>query len=253
MNAERAVDGILRRYFLGTLEPEVRDDVDRRIFSDDRIFWEQLCLAEDELIDAYVIGDLDGSERQNFERCFLTTAERREKLAFARALKAHAEQAHVADTRSRYLPAGRLSVPTWAAAAAAVLLMVLPALFWQLAGPDAAPGDATAWLSAGLVRSVGSELERVRVPPGSKLVRLRLETEASEYSSYGATLHLASGEEVWSQGHLRPADFDGREGVELTLPAELLSPGDYYVRLRGVSPPGDPVVIGRYDFRATTE
>ena len=52
MNINPTLDGVLKRYLLGTADSEVREDVEKRLFSDDRIFWEQLCLAEDELIDA---------------------------------------------------------------------------------------------------------------------------------------------------------------------------------------------------------
>src|SRR5687767_4378188 len=143
MRDNPTVDGVLRRYLLGTIEPDVREDVERRLFSEDRIFWEQLCLAEDELIDDYVSNDLDDDERRSFEACFLSTEERQEKLGFARALKAHAGGEVDRDSqltglrrlRSRF--AGNLAVPAWAAAAAAVLLIVLPGLTWQMARPDA--------------------------------------------------------------------------------------------------------------------
>src|SRR5262245_26417707 len=98
MKTDETVHGILRRYLLGTIEPEVREDVEKRLFSDDKIFWEQMCLAEDELIDAYVSHDLDEDERRSFEQHFLTTEERRDKLSFARALKAHVERER--DSRS---------------------------------------------------------------------------------------------------------------------------------------------------------
>lgn len=248
MNTNPTLDGVLRRYLLGTTDPEVREGIERRLFSDDRIFWEQLCLAEDELIDAYAIGDLDDDEMQRFEQCFLTTEERREKLTFARALKAHVESKSAARSRAWRPFSGRLFVPSWAAAAAALLLLVLPVVTWQMGTPNRPAPDVREWLSSGLVRSVGGELKRVQIPSGTLLVRLRLELDGTEYSSYRAALHQAGGDEVWSQ-NLSATTIDGREAVELTLPAELLPPGDYYVRIRGVALQKDPVVLDRYDFR----
>lgn len=249
MNINPTLDGVLRRYLLGTTDSEVREDVERRLFSDDRIFWEQLCLAEDELIDAYATGDLDDEEIQRFEECFLTTEERREKLTFARALKAHVDSERKAGSRAWRPFSRRLLVPSWAAAAAALLLLVLPVLTWQMGTPNRTPTDVREWLSSGLVRSVGGELKRVQIPPGTVLVRLRLELDGTEYPSYRAALHQASGDEVWSQNNLNATAVDGREAIELTLPADLLQPGDYYVRLRGAAPQKDPVVLDRYDFR----
>ncbi len=115
--------------------------------------------------------------------------------------------------------------------------------------PSRTPTDVREWLSSGLVRSVGGELKRVQIPAGTVLVRLRLELDGTEYSSYRAALHQASGDEVWSQNNLNATAIDGREAIELTLPADLLQPGDYYVRLRGAAPQRDPVMLDRYDFR----
>lgn len=244
------MDAVLRSYLLGTIAPEVRDDVERRLFSDDRIFWEQMCLAEDELIDDYVNGDLVPEERTRFERCFLTTPERREKLSFSRALKAHVENRRSEQKQAWWEPLVRpLFVPSWAAAAAAVLLVVLPGLTWQLAPPRASRDDVSAWLSAGLVRGTDVKLERIPIPPESRIVRLRIDTNGSQYAAYHATLHQVTGEEMWTQNNLEPTTIDGRQAIALTVPSELLPTGDYYIRLRGVSPPQQPVLLARYDFR----
>jgi hypothetical protein len=250
MSTTPGMDAVLRSYLLGTIAPEVRDDVERRLFSDDRIFWEQICLAEDELVDDYVNGDLDAEERTRFERCFLTTPERREKLSFSRALKAYAENRRSEQKHAWWEPIVRpLFVPSWAAAAAAILLVLLPGLTWQLASKSTSGNEVSAWLSPGLVRSVGTTLERVHVPPGATIVRLRLERDDSGYPGYRATLHLATGEEIWSLNNVSSTTIDGREAIVLIVPAELLSDADYYVRLQGLPTQKDPVGLGRYDFR----
>jgi hypothetical protein len=41
--------------------------------------------------------------------------------------------------------------------------------------------------------------------------------------------------------------------ITLTLPIEILADGDYFVRLYGISPGVDPVVVHRYDFRVLRE
>lgn len=248
MNVNPTVDGVLRHYLLGTIDPAVREDVERRLFSDDRIFWEQLCLAEDELIDDYVDDELDAKEVESFERCFLSTEERREKLEFARALKAHVEKQQSTRRRVWYPLRGQVSAPSWAVAMAAMLLLVLPAVAWQFAGARAERDEVSAWLASGLVRGAGGELTRVQIPLSTKLVRLHLEPDG-EYRSYRATLHLATGDEIWSQTNLTASTIDGRAAVTLTLPSELLPTGDYYVRLQGVGPRLDPVVLDRFDFR----
>src|SRR5262245_17439887 len=93
MTTDRTTDDVLRRYFLGTLDPAVREDIEKRLCSENDSFWEQMCLAEDDLVDAYVTGQLDADERRRFDECFLVTEERRDKLMFARALTAYAANA----------------------------------------------------------------------------------------------------------------------------------------------------------------
>ena len=242
-------DDVLRGYLLGSLAPESREGVEKRLFSDDRIFWEHLCLVEEELIDEYARGELDGEESERFERDFLCTDERRAKLDFARALQAHVERRQTSRQRAWDWLRGPVATPAWAVAMAATLFLALPSLAWRLAAARGPQGDVSAWLSPGLVRAVGGEVMRVPISTGCQLVRLQLDPGPAEHDRYRATLHEVTGEEVWSQSRLGASLTEGRVAVTLTLPCELLPAGDYYVMLRGVSPGTDPVRLGRYDFR----
>jgi hypothetical protein len=250
MSTSTGDDEILRRYLLGSLAAESRERVERRLFSDDRIFWEHLCLVEEELIDEYASGRLDGEESDSFERHFLCTDERRGKLEFARALKAHVERRQTTGQRVWDWLRGPITAPAWAMAAAALFLVALPAAVWQLTPARAPQSDVSAWLSSGLVRGEGGDVARVAAARGCELVRLHLDPGGAEYGSYQATLHEVTGEEIWSQNRIAAGPVDGRMAVTLTLPCQLLPPGDYYVRLRGVTPGQDPVLLGRYDLRA---
>lgn len=249
MNANTSGDDVLRGYLLGSLAPESRESVEKRLFSDDRIFWEHLCLVEEELIDEYATGVLDGEESERFERHFLCTDERRAKLEFARALKAHVERHETSRQRAWDWLRGPVASPAWAVGMAAMLLLALPTLVWQFAAARGPQGEVSAWLAPGLVRDVGGEVKRVRIPPGCQLVRLQLGPGLAEHDNYRATLHEVTGDEVWTQNKLSAGPTEGRVAVTLTLPCELLLAGDYYVRLRGVSPGEDPVLLDRYDFR----
>jgi anti-sigma factor RsiW len=85
MRKPYAPEATLIRYLLGELPPAERDAFEDNYFeiSDLR---EQVDAMEDELIDSYVRGDLTPTQRQHFERWFLLSPERQEKLKFARAL-----------------------------------------------------------------------------------------------------------------------------------------------------------------------
>ena len=154
MTANPDVDDVLRRYLLGNVTPEVREGVEARLFSDDAIFWEHLCLVEDELIDDYVGRDLDRKDLENFERCFLSTEERRRKLHFAQALKVHLQRQEPNRGSSVWSGLRRqILAPAWAVATAALLLLVaVPGAVWQFASSRAQRDEVSVWLSAGLVR-----------------------------------------------------------------------------------------------------
>ncbi len=74
------------RYFLGELSEEEQTQLEEQYFDDDECF-DQLLAFEEELIDDYVQGELPPHARERFETYFLTTAERREKVEFAKALQ----------------------------------------------------------------------------------------------------------------------------------------------------------------------
>jgi anti-sigma factor RsiW len=249
-NASANVDDVLRRFLLGALSPEAREGVEARLFSDDAIFWEHLCLVEDELIDDYVANDLQPDDRAAFERRFLSTEERRRKVEFARALKAQLEVS-VSNRVGAWSTIERHAArPAWAFAAAVVLLVV-PVLVWQLAVERSRQEEVSVWLSSRLTRGVTGELTRVQIPRAARLVRLHLELETNNYPFYKATLNEAGGSELWSQRNLTATMVEGRIGVSLTLPSELLDPGDYYLNLDGIPPREGIERLSRFDFRVS--
>jgi hypothetical protein len=107
-------------------------------------------------------------------------------------------------------------------------------------------------LSPGLFRSEG-ELARVRIPSSASLVTLRLDIGLDEYPWYRAVLHEAEGDEVWAQAKLKARTVSTGAMVVLTLPSQLLSAGDYYVELDGVTANETAEGLGRYDFRVARD
>ncbi len=246
---DRSDDDVLRGYLLGRIAPESRESVEKRLFSDDRVFWERLCLVEDELVDQYARGELGGEDAAGFERDFLVTDERRAKLDLALALKEYVESRKESRRRAWDWLRNPLPSPAWALAVAATLLLAFPAVVWRVASARGPAAPVSAWVSSGLVRDVEGELSRVTLPPDCQLVRLHLDTGPAQHASYRATLHDVAGAELWAQDRLHAATVDGRTAVTLALPCDLLPPEDYYVRLEGVSPGAQPAPLGRYDFR----
>lgn len=246
----------LRNYLLGRLAPDARERTEERVFSDDQVFWERLCLEEEQLIDDYECGRLDEQARSDFERHFLVTDERRAKLDFVRVLREHVEQQKSESKAPRLWDWLRVpaAVPRWALATAAALFLAVPTVVWQLRGGPAprAPVDVSVWLTSDLVRGAG-ELARVRIPAACGLARLRLDAGSADYPAYRATLFNETGAESFSQGQLTAREIEGRPAVTLTVPCETLAAGDYYVQLQGLPPGSDPVSISRHDLRVLRE
>lgn len=75
----------IRKYLLGNLGDK-REEMEMRLLSDDE-FFQRASLSESELIDDYVAGKLSVAEKNDFERFFLVTEERRKNLKFTEALR----------------------------------------------------------------------------------------------------------------------------------------------------------------------
>lgn len=145
---EQAVlnETVMRKYLLGELPEEEREQIEKNILTDDGFFQNLLTLedaVEDELIDDYFNGNLTDREKKEFERIFLSTHERREKLALVRDLNTRAFSApirpRVGETPSqsqpwwRTLPALlRLQNPVVALSLMTALLLVMVGGVWLL-------------------------------------------------------------------------------------------------------------------------
>lgn len=78
----------LVRYILGAASPGECQEIEER-YLNNTDFFEALVAVENDLIDAYVRGQLSGADRERFEKHFLATEDRRQRVAFAEALLEH--------------------------------------------------------------------------------------------------------------------------------------------------------------------
>jgi hypothetical protein len=88
MKLDAKSEPLIRRYILAAVTEEEREQVETRLMADDD-FFEQINLAEDELVDQYLDDELSLADRRRFEQSFACTADRQQKLRFARALRAY--------------------------------------------------------------------------------------------------------------------------------------------------------------------
>jgi len=81
----------LRKYILNDISDQERSAIEERLLTDDEYF-EEVSIAEENLIQDYADGNLDPEERESFENCFLSSEENRQKVQFARALRKYVNE-----------------------------------------------------------------------------------------------------------------------------------------------------------------
>src|SRR5207302_9130576 len=177
MTATPEIQDQIKRYLLGELDDGTRAQVEQKLLSDGEVF-EELLVAEDEIIDDYAGGRLDPEERADFEAHFLATPERQQKLRFARALHRHAmtlanerETVKQPVIRSLWFSRPWLS---WAATAVAVLALIVGTV-WFLRSRTAPKTFATLTLIINQsTRAEGTPAAMVKLPLGAEALKIFL-------------------------------------------------------------------------------
>jgi hypothetical protein len=279
-------NGALKQYLLGQLTPEQRAPLEERLLTD-ADFHDELSIAEDELIDRYLAGDLAAADQQGFETHFLLAPERHKKLRFARALRRYvaaetdapggatatvappaglrqqeattAEEQTPGDRVTRPRDSGKQNLfrlffarrPAFAFAAFAAVLLAVATVSWVALDRPARRELAfrnpyAVTLTPGLTRGTG-EPARIQIPTDADALRLRLELPAAEHESYRAALLTAERAEVWAADDLRPAP--GAAAIDVDIPTNVITPGDYQVKVSGRASGGPLEDVSRYTFR----
>lgn len=76
---------LIKRFLFGEMAEEERFDLEERFITDANLF-EEIKIVEDDLIEKYVRGWMNPAEVSKFEKNFLTTNKRRERVEFSRQL-----------------------------------------------------------------------------------------------------------------------------------------------------------------------
>lgn len=127
---QRADDQTLRAYLFGLLPQEQTEQMDEWSVVDDE-FAARLDAFESDMVDAYVRGELTGDALQEFQTVYLSSARRRQKVAFAEALYALEATRPVAvavDKGGRAPWLGLFALPRLAWAGGLAMLLAVGAL-----------------------------------------------------------------------------------------------------------------------------
>ena len=222
---------------------------------------EQIKLAEEDLIDEYLRGDLTPERRKRFEENYLTTDARVERVRMAAALlrhvDAHSAAAEVespgvkpAPTKGRgreswfgALWGGNASVPR-AALSFALLLVVAAGAFvaYRLVTNSNRKVVLVALTPSSAERGVGgAEPTKVKLPPdaGTLRVSLTLPEGTQPAARYRVEFEGDEGKPESLQ-----AEGEGARTVAVSIPAARLAPGAYILKLYAVNAGGVEQRIG---------
>lgn len=95
----------------------------------------------------------------------------------------------------------------------------------------------------------GSENKDIYIPTNVDRVRLELKLQTNEYQNYRAVLQREDGVSIFTGDKLKAENYGAGEAVRLSMPATLLTIGDYQLNLSGQSANGQYEDIGRYYLR----
>lgn len=107
---------------------------------------------------------------------------------------------------------------------------------------------ASLTLLPGISRG-GGDKPSLSIAPDARLVKLQIGIDPEEqYKSFAVDLRSVAGRQVWTRENLSARNRRGARSIGLTLPATALKPGEYELKLSGVTEGGVTEDVGFYYF-----
>jgi hypothetical protein len=266
----------LRKYLLGSLPPGEIAALEERLLTDG-VFYDELLMVEDELIDQYLSGEQSPAERESFEAHFALTPERQQKVRFARALKKYLSRTDELEAQDVVIAEPSFSRPVSAAdpdknrrsflpflprnpvlaySLAATFILVIGLVSWTAVNRLKNPGSREAGkvlavaLTPGLSRSAdGGEIKKISISPGTDTIELQLELAKAEYATYRAEVLRSDRTTVTVIEGLKPVTASTKTSITVPLSASLFKRDDYSVKLAGKRADGVYEDLASYVFR----
>jgi hypothetical protein len=114
-------------------------------------------------------------------------------------------------------------------------------------GEKTTPIIASFILSPGITRAPG-DTNRIEIPKNAQLVRLQLSMDTSvAYVTYEALLKQVGGREIWTH-RIRNRSGKRLRSLTLSIPANLLSSGEYIITLGGTMQLGKAEILADYSL-----
>lgn len=236
----------LRLYLLGQLREEDEERLELRLLTDPA-FGVDFDMVVDEITDEYVGNELRGEERKRVEQYFLTSAERQNKVRFARELfrQAAVERDDSVlnvpvvepswwDRASEFWNRQALSLRFASIFATLVIMAGVAMLVLPTRNPTAPSYASIALKVSTSDRSAGSEIPTVKPQPGD--AGIRIEIALPDGSPRANTYRVNLQGEQMSRD-LAVAEQNDRSVVVIVPTAEV-PPGSYTIQLFAVQADG---------------
>ena len=225
-------DARLTRYLLGAVSETERENIEAEYLTDEDVF-EQMLIAEDELVDAYARGELADQERKQFEKTFLTSARGRDRVHFSQALAGVVSDARSVPRRVSPSPSPSFFTALWASltpkvrvAGVAFAVLLITAFSWLL-------------VERMRMRTELQELraEQVRLTEQSKELQRIADAERARSAELAAQLQERGPEPLPTEGaippkrpsediiafNISPGSVRGSGGTNLAVPSNAKS------------------------------
>ncbi len=274
----------IRDYLLGQLPESETERLDELSITDDEGA-ERIRAVEHDLVDEYARGELQGVVLEQFRSRYLTTPRRRHATRFAEALQSLDQSSEDGTLEASRGPTTLVQVtgrwrqllPLAAAvmlATASVWLVLDNRMLRERAtsvesqrdrtlrdaeAPRAAdtppstsrepsPQTVATLVLAPQLRSA-RQLPTVALTRGTGDLAVQLDLEPVDFPAYEAALLASSGDRVlWRSDRLIARTVGDRKTIDLGLPATMLSPQEYLIRVSGVPARGALEIVGEYRF-----
>ena len=273
---EELTDALLREFLLGKLTDEDRERIEGLFLTDSQTKERVLALEQD-LVDDYLEDGLSQGDKERFVSRYAQTDEQRRKLRITGAIKDWA----VREARAPHQAAPAVSIWsrlwTWLRfkprffipIAVTTVVAAVFAIVWlngrieqrkhlaieqelaQLNSPasmrDVPPQINPFDLRPVSVRS-GQPQAELRIPVEIRFIELRLPwIQTERYSMYQAEVRRVDDREAFTISNLQ-AESNGLYTIRLRLPAQMLTRGDYQIKLTGVAADGSAKSSEEYSF-----
>jgi methionine-rich copper-binding protein CopC len=246
-------------YLLGELPEEESEQFEDECFAQE-IWPAEVHLGEEDLIDAYLRDELTQERRQCFERHYLSTQARQERVVMAAAILRQVDECH---DSSKTAFAVKHADPTWTerfrsfwnsqgwalrAAVSFGIIAILAGTLWLSIFRAPSPKTFAAITLAHSVnnRAEGVQASKVKLPLNADALRITLTLPERLPPSVRYRVELEN-----EDGETRPLEIAGQDAqtVSVVIPSSQLERGQYALNLfaTGVSSTEQPI-SGSYFF-----